>query len=164
MELPPVIVVDRRTWWATQRKCYNITLTIAAPLSLVASLIVWGVFEKRLPCLEITAVHGFLALPLFMIGLVLANICYFFGPLSERIIRPRNVNNFRSWVYGAGAVFSVVIVFSPAILNLISALLGPFPCTDKFGVRHGFDLKLKPTPAERRRFIDALLQVNRLEG
>ena len=129
--------LDRRSWWSANRRRYNVALIIAAPLSLIATITVWGLFEDRLPCLEITGFSILAGVPLFLIGMALANICYFLGPLSERIARPRNVRPFRSWIYRAGLTFSVLLVFSPAILNLIAALLGPLPCTDKLGRRHG---------------------------
>jgi hypothetical protein len=132
-----VITADRKTWWSARRNRYNITLIIAAPLSLLATLIVWGLFEERLPCLEITGLGILAGFWLFLIGLLLANICYLLGPLSERVVRPRNVALFRSWVYRAGTAFSVLLLFAPAMVNLIAALLGPLPCTDKLGVRHG---------------------------
>jgi hypothetical protein len=137
VEAPTTIVADRRAWWSARRNRYNVTLICAAPLSLIATLIVWGFFEERLPCLEINGASILLGIPLFLIGLLLANICYILGPLSERLVRPRNVTVFRTWVYRAGAAFSVLLVFFPALINLIAALLGPLPCTDKFGRRHG---------------------------
>jgi hypothetical protein len=138
--------VDRRTWWSRRRNRYNITLLIAAPLSLVATLIVWGLFEERLPCLEITGFSIAAGFPVFIIGFLLANICYLLGPLSEWVVRPRNVTTYRTWVYRAGTAFSVLLVFSPALVNLIAAFLGPLPCTDKFGQRHGLGPATAPTP------------------
>ena len=99
MEAAAENIVDRRLWWSARRKRYNVAMIIAAPLSLVATLTVWWVFEDRLPCLEITGFSILAGFPLFLIGLALANICYLLGPLSERIVRPRNVTSFRAWVY-----------------------------------------------------------------
>ena len=130
-------VVDRRAWWSAQRKSYNKALIIAAPASLLATFIVWALFEDRLPCLEINGLMIFASIPLFAIGLALANVCYLLGPLAERIVRPRNVTFFRSSLYRIGLGFSLLLVFEPAIVNLIAALLGPLPCTDKLGQRHG---------------------------
>lgn len=144
MEAASENIVDRRLWWSARRKRYNVALIIAAPLSLVATLTVWWLFEDRLPCLEITGFSILAGFPLFLIGLALANICYLLGPLSERIVHPRNVTSFRAWVYRAGLAISVLLVFAPAILNLIAALQGPLPCTDKFGQRHGAGTTLTP--------------------
>ncbi len=117
MESAAENVADRRSWWSARRKRYNVALIIAAPLSLVVTLAVWGLFEERLPCLEITGFSIAAGFPLFLIGLALANVCYFLGPLTERIVRPRNITSFRAWAYRVGLIFSVLLVFAPAILT-----------------------------------------------
>ena len=131
--------IERREWWSARRGRYNVTLVLAAPVSGLSLLVIWGLFEDRLPCLEITLLSIFAGVILFAFGLALANICYFLGPLSERIIRPRNTASFRHWVYGLGLAFSLLLVFLPPLGNLAAALLGPLPCTDKFGQQHTFD-------------------------
>jgi hypothetical protein len=66
--------VERRAWWSVQRRRYNITLVLAAPISGVSLLLIWGVFEERLPCLEITLLTILAGGVLFALGLALANI------------------------------------------------------------------------------------------
>jgi hypothetical protein len=112
---------------------------VAAAISGVCLLLVWWIFEERLPCQEITLFTMFFGALLFLLGLGLANICFILGPLSERIISPRNTASFRHWVYGLGLAFSLVLIFSPPLLNLIAAFIGPYPCTDKFGDAHALD-------------------------
>jgi hypothetical protein len=136
--------VDRRAWWSARRRRYNITLFIAAPISFVFLMTVWGLFEERLPCLEITGVVIIFGAMLFLVGVGLANICYFLGSLGERLIRPRNVFAFRRWAYGVGVAFSLLLIFSPPILNLFVALLGQ-ECTDKFDERHTVGPIFAPT-------------------
>jgi hypothetical protein len=141
---------ELKAWWSAQRRRYNIALVIAAPISAVSLLTIWGFFEERLPCLEITGFSIIFGGILFLLGLGLANICYLLGPLSERIVRPRNAFVFRRWAYGIGLAFSLLLIFSPPLLNLIVALLGPLPCTDKFGHAHAFNsgsLRTYPTVA-----------------
>jgi hypothetical protein len=133
------ISIEAKAWWSARRVWYNITLFLAAPISGVTLLVVWGLFEERLPCLEITGFTLLFGALLFLIGLAFANICYFLGPLSELIINPHNTTSFRRWVYGIGLAFSLLVIFFPPLINLIAALFGPFPCTDKFGQRYGFD-------------------------
>jgi hypothetical protein len=140
---PPV---GRREWWSAQRRRYNLAIILAAPVSGISLLVIWGVFEERLPCLEITLFQIFAGVPLFALGLGLANVCYFLGPLSERIIHPRNTASFRHWLYGLGLAFSLLLVFSPPLVDLAVALLGPLECTDKFGIRHTFDPSGHPIP------------------
>ena len=121
---------DRRAWWSGQRRRYNILLIAAAPISAASLLAVWALFEERLPCLEITAFSVALGAILFFLALGIANIFYFLGPLSERVIRPRNAKAFRRWSYGFGVAFSLLLIFLPALTNLIAAFLGPATCMD----------------------------------
>ena len=127
---------ERWAWWSARRLRYNVTLLIAAPISAVILLTVWWLFAERFPCLEITGVAVILWAILFLVAVGFANICYFLGPLSERLIRPRNALAFRRRTYGAGVAFSLLLIFSPPILNLLLAFLGPQECTDEFGERH----------------------------
>ncbi len=87
--------MERKVWWSAQRRWYNITLIIAAIISAVFLLTVWGLFEERLPCLEITSFSILFGGILFLLGLGAANIFYFLGPLSERLACPRNTIVFR---------------------------------------------------------------------
>jgi hypothetical protein len=134
MEAQDSAAADRRAWWSAHRRQYNIALLISAPVSAAFLFAVWVVFEDRLPCLEITGLSIEFGIILFAIGLGLANICYFLGPLSERLIRPFNAIAFRRWVYGAGLIFSLLLIFWPPIANL-GAAIQRLPCIDKFGNR-----------------------------
>jgi hypothetical protein len=87
-------------------------------------LAVWWLFEARLPCLEITFPSLLLGGILFLVGLGLANLFYFLGPISERLLRPKNFGVYRRIVFALGATFSVLLIFLPAIGNLIAAALG----------------------------------------
>src|SRR5271169_4543065 len=57
---------------------------------------------------------------LVMIGV--ANLCYYLGQWSERLVRPANVAGYRKIIFGLGFWFSVLLPFIP------SALLS-FTCT-----------------------------------
>ena len=129
---------DRKAWWSAGRLRYNITLFIAAPISAVILIAVWWFFEERFPCLEMTGVAIILWAVLFLAGVGFANICYFLGPLSERLIRPRSALGFRRRAYGVGVAFSLLLIFSPPILSLSFAFLGSQECTDEFGQRYTF--------------------------
>lgn len=133
METQRQIEVGRKEWWSVRRRRYNIALFIAAPISVVSLMLVWGLFEDRLPCLEINGVAVVFGAILFLVGVGLANVCYFLGPLSERLVRPRNAVAFRRWIYGIGVAFSLLLIFSPTVLNLLLALFGPQECVDEIG-------------------------------
>jgi hypothetical protein len=136
MEARRRTATERRAWWSARRRRYNLTLFVAALISAAMGLTVAGLFEERLPCLEITGVIVIFQALLFLIGVGLANICYFLGPLSERLIRPRNVPAFRRSAYCSGVAFSLLLIFAPPLLISYSAFIGPAECTDKFGERH----------------------------
>lgn len=112
------------TWWAARRLRYNLLLLVAAPLSSACLLLVWWAFEARLPCLEVTLVSLFFGGLLFGVGLGLANLCYYLGPLSEKLLRPSNVIAYRRVAFGFGVGLSPILVFFPVISNLIAAALG----------------------------------------
>src|SRR5712671_3165592 len=96
---------DRKAWWSARRLWYNVTLVVAAPISAALLLTVWGAFETRLPCLEITLFTLLFGGVLFLLGLAPANLCYFLGPLSERVMRPHNAVAFRRSAYAIGLAF-----------------------------------------------------------
>ena len=112
-------------WWQSQRFRYNLILLAAAPASVLFLFLVWWLFESRLPCLEITRFSLMFGAALFVIGLAVANVCYFLGPISERIFRPRNPATFRVCLFSLGTMFSLLLIFLPVIGNLVAAVVGP---------------------------------------
>ena len=117
------VEVSAFAWWESQRGRYNLRLVAAAPASLMLLFAVWWLFESRLPCLEVTGFSIFASVPLFAVALFVANIFYFFGCVAEMAFRPRNVLLFRERLYALGTAFSILLVFSPVVGNLISAAL-----------------------------------------
>jgi hypothetical protein len=113
------------TWWQSQRRRYNVWLIAAALICALSLMVIWAFFETRLPCLEVTFFTLLFQGILFVIGLGVANVCYFFGPLSEKFLRPRNVVAFRRWAFRAGTSFSLLLIFLPVLLNLIAVVRGP---------------------------------------
>ena len=74
---------DRRTWWSGRRRRYNVSLIVAAPIPAACQIAVWGLFEERLPCVEITGFSIIFGGVLFLLGLGVANMFYFLGPFSK---------------------------------------------------------------------------------
>ena len=112
-------------WWATRRLRYNAFLLLGAVASLLCLLAVAWLFAARLPCLEITAFSVAFGGIAFLVGLGLANLCYFLGPLSERWLRPKNVLRFRRTAYALGTAISLLLIFFPVVGNLVAAAFGP---------------------------------------
>jgi hypothetical protein len=108
METQLGTAAERKAWWSARRLRYNIILIIAAPISGISLLAVWGLFQDRLPCLEVTGFTLVVGAILFLPFLAVANLCYLLGGLSERLLRPRKVIAFRRWVYGMGVAFSLL--------------------------------------------------------
>ncbi len=113
------------SWWAARRLRYNLILLLGAAGSFVSLLAVGWLFEARLPCLEITAFSVLFGGILFVAGLGLANLCYFLGPLSERLVHPKNVLAFRRAAFTLGTGFSLALIFLPVVGNLVAAAFGP---------------------------------------
>ncbi len=56
---------------------------------------------------------------LFMIGI--ANVCYYLGPVSERVVHPRDPERYRHICFRLGFWFSVLLPFSiPALLATLA--------------------------------------------
>jgi hypothetical protein len=104
-------------WWGSRRLRYNLILVIAAPISAVRLLLVWWLFEPRLPCLEVTGFSPFAGAALFVVALGGANLLYLLGPITEKLVRPR--------LFVLSTAFSVLVIFSPVIGNLVAAAIGP---------------------------------------
>lgn len=58
----------------------------------------------------------------YLFMMAMANVCYFLGPLSERIVRPRNIATYRKTAFRLGFWFSVLLPFTiPALLAYLCA-------------------------------------------
>lgn len=111
-------------WWAGQRLRFNLFLIAAAPVSFASMLAVWALLGERLPCLEISAFSVFGGAIAFAVGLCLANLFYFLGPISEKLLPFKSPAMLRRILFFAGTGFSVLLIFSPVIGNLLLAFFG----------------------------------------
>jgi hypothetical protein len=126
---------ERKAWWSARRTRYNVLLLMAFPISVLALFAVWVLFEDQLPCFELTGTGLGRGIVLFALALGIANVFYSLGPLGERLLRPQRPGSFRRWVFGAGMVVSLALVFSPVAVTLRNAL-SALPCTDEQGKTH----------------------------
>jgi hypothetical protein len=106
------------TWWAARRRRYNIGLLVAGPLGFLC----YAYAVSR--CIDLdpsgeweitiftTIFQGFAYL--VMIGI--ANLCYYVGPWSERVLHPSNVARYRKTAFRLGFWFSVLLPFTPFVL------------------------------------------------
>lgn len=115
--------VSTSDWWSKKRLRFNLILLAAAALSFFCLLTILVFFSDQLPCLEITlfiVVGGAIA---FTIGLCLANLFYFLGPLVERICAFQNPTKLRQALFVTGCIFSILLIFSPVIGNILLLVL-----------------------------------------
>ena len=109
------------TWWNARRLRYNGALFVAGILAFIAYVTVGSTMLPTDADFEVTIFTtlfqgiGYL----FMIGL--ANVFYFLGPLSERVVRPRDLEAYRLICFRLGFWFSVLLPFSiPALLAALA--------------------------------------------
>ena len=109
-------------WWGKRRLRYNMGLLVAGPLGFACyafaiqrriDLHAPGEFEITI---FTTLFQGFAYL--VMIGM--ANLCYYFGPWSERLLHPNKVERYRKIAFRLGFWFSVLLPFTPSALLLFS--------------------------------------------
>ncbi|HTD67736.1 MAG TPA: hypothetical protein VK846_14515 [Candidatus Limnocylindria bacterium] len=112
-------------WWSKRRLSYNLGLVCAGILSFVAYAVVGWTLVPEYADFEITLFTtlfqgvGYL----FMIGI--ANIFYFLGPLSERVVHPENPERYRRICFRLGFWFSVLLPFGIPVLLAMSAVFYP---------------------------------------
>jgi hypothetical protein len=113
------------TWWASRRLRYNVGLLVAGPLGFgLYAVAISQCIDLRAPgdweiTILTTLFQGFAYL--VMIGV--ANLCYYLGPWSERLVRPANVAGYRKIVFGLGFWFSVLLPFIPSALLFVTCTL-----------------------------------------
>ncbi len=108
-------------WWSARRLRYNVGLVVAGILAFIAYLAVGFTLLPPDADFEVTIFTtlfqgvGYL----FMIGI--ANVFYLLGPLSERIVHPRDPERYRRICFRLGFWFSVLLPFSiPALVATLA--------------------------------------------
>jgi hypothetical protein len=116
-------VTSSLAWWEARRLRYNIGLVLAGVCAFACYIVVCFTLLPRVVDASQIEVSVFTTLfqglgYLFLMGV--ANVCYFLGPLSERIVRPGNLEHYREVCYGLGFWFSVLLPFGiPALLAFL---------------------------------------------
>jgi hypothetical protein len=112
----------RKAWWSGRRDRYNIALLVAGLLAFICyAAAVERCIDLHAPgdweiTIFTTVFQGFAYL--IMVGL--ANVCYFLGPWSERVLKPHNVATYRTTAFRLGFWFSVLLPFTPATVLFVS--------------------------------------------
>jgi hypothetical protein len=112
-------------WWSARRLPYNVGLVVAGILAFVAYMTVGSAMLPPEAAFEVTIFTTLLQGVgyLFMIGV--ANVCYFLGPLSERVVQPLDPERYRQMCFRLGFWFSVLLPFSIPALLAIFAVFHP---------------------------------------
>jgi hypothetical protein len=124
-----VLTSEARTWWEHRRLRYNIGLVIAGLLAFVSYVAVVdrGISTGAMPCAEITLFTTVFQGLGFLFMVAVANVCYLAGPLSESIIKPRNIDRYRRITFQLGFWFSVLLPFTIPLVVASSYLIHPAP-------------------------------------
>jgi hypothetical protein len=82
--------VSASEWWGRHRLRYNIGLVVAGFLAFACyvGVVAWGDSIGAVPNAEINLFTTAFQAVGYLFMMAVANICYFLGPLSERIIKP----------------------------------------------------------------------------
>jgi hypothetical protein len=117
-----VEITTTSAWWGQRRLRYNIGLVVAGLLAFVTYASLVFTFEDRIENVDITIFTTAFQAIGYLVAMGLANICYLLGPISERIIKPRDVTKYRNITFRLGFWFSVLLPFSIPMLVVYKAV------------------------------------------
>jgi len=104
----------RKDWWRKKRLNYNVGLVISGILAFILYVIIVEFIvmksEKNLEG-EITIFTLLFQGIGYLVMIVIANLFYYLGEVSELIIEPENSEKYRNWTYKIGYWFSCGIPF-----------------------------------------------------
>jgi uncharacterized protein YacL len=107
-------------WWNKRRLRYNIGLVIAGLIAFISYVfVVQTLIIPKDNSAEITIFTILFQGFGYLIMILIANVLYFIGPLSERLFRPRDTDRFRKITFGLGLWFSIALPFSILITLII---------------------------------------------
>jgi hypothetical protein len=102
------------TWWEQRRLRYNVALVIAGLVAFVCYVVVLdrGISSGAMPDAEITIFTTVFQGIGYIFMMVVANVCFLAGPLSEALIKPTKVLLYRRVMFQVGLWFSVLLPFT----------------------------------------------------
>jgi len=111
-------------WWRKRRRNYNTAIILSGIGAFICYLVVFETFHNRLgPGADVTLFTTLFQGIVYLIVIGIANICYYIGPISEKIIKPKDIDRYRNTAYNLGLWGSIILPFLIPILVLIRALL-----------------------------------------
>ena len=109
-------------WWSSKRFNYNKALVISGISAFILYVSLGSIFSADLPGFEITIFTIILQGIGYLIAMLFANLFYFLGPITETILKPKNIDGFRSKTYNLGKWFSVLLPFSIPLMIIITII------------------------------------------
>lgn len=119
------IELQASDWWAARRLRYNCGLVVAGILAFVAYVIVGSTLIPSDALFEITIFTTLFQGIGYFFMIAFANLLYFIGPISERIISPSDPERYRCICFQLGFWFSVILPFSIPVLLVVLSLFQP---------------------------------------
>ena len=105
-------------WWGSRRRQYNISLVFAGIVAFACYVAALEIRCAATPGVEITLFTTYFQGVGYLFAIALANVCYFLGPSLERFIPPARIDQYRTWAFRAGLMFSVVLPFAVPLFIL----------------------------------------------
>jgi hypothetical protein len=105
-------IPDTSLWWSAHRLRYNVGLTIGGFVAFLLYVTLAWTFADRLNQVEVTGFTIAVQALAFGVVLLIANVCYFVGPLVERLLKPNDVVKFRLTTFNLGFWFSALLPLS----------------------------------------------------
>ena len=94
-------------WWNARRLRYNIALVVAGITAFIAYVAVGYTMLPADAEFEVTIFTTLFQGIGYLFMMAVANVFYFLGPLSESVVRPRNLEQYRQICFRLGVWFSV---------------------------------------------------------
>lgn len=118
-------------WWESRRLRYNAGLLVAGILAFIAYAFVLIHFQDVIRAPGLSQEDAFSGLTLILQGfaylfmMMVANVCFSLGSISERLLRPRNVEAYRKITFRLAFWCSVALPFSVPLLLAFLAVFYP---------------------------------------
>lgn len=106
-------------WWSSHHLPYNPALMTTAMIAYTINVTLLVVAPAAFPDVEFSLMMIFTDGILFTFGLAAANVCYLLGAATERMVRPRDVDRFRKFLFGAGLSFSIALLLLPTLMAIV---------------------------------------------
>ena len=125
---PTPITESAFAWWASRRLHYNTGLVVAGIIAFICYVVVCFTLLPRVlrPSeIDVTLYTTLFQSLGYLFTMGVANVCYFLGPVSERLVGPSNFEQYRRICYRIGFWFSVLLPFSIPALLMVLVLFFP---------------------------------------